>query len=102
MTNDVCNTQLQFQLAIPARLPAANNRISRWLAGISSLAALGQFSGRTDGMTAPGATAFAASHRVSDRVHRRAANVRATPLVPHASRFSDHDLDVIRIADDAD
>ena len=53
-------------------------------------------------MTATLGATFTTTVRMVDRVHRRAANVRADALPAIAAGLADHDRIVIRIANRAD
>src|SRR6185503_13379211 len=54
---------------------------------------------RRAGMAAAGRTAFAAAHRVIDRVHGDAAVVRAAPLPARAAGLADVHRGVLDVAD---
>src|ERR1700677_1067715 len=68
-----------FQLAVTARLATANNGFGRRLAAFAGAAPLGEHAGRAARMPSARAAAFAAAHRVSDRVHGNAADMRTPP-----------------------
>src|ERR1700734_3494514 len=90
-----------FQLAVTARLATANNGFGRRLAAFPGAASLGEHAGRTARMPSARAAAFAAAHRVSDRVHGDAADMRPPPHPPLASRLADRNVDMVGIADHA-
>src|ERR1700733_3250522 len=90
-----------FQLAVTARLATANNGFGRRLATFARAASLGEHAGRAARMPSARAAAFAAAHRVSDRVHGDAADM-GTPSHPSlASRLADRNVDMVGIADHA-
>lgn len=89
---------LQHQLAIPDVLAPAKDQLVGHFSFLSSLAALGKFSSGRAWISAAVASAFAAAHRVSDRVHRCATNMRAYAKVAGSSCLAKTDTLVFDIA----
>ena len=93
---------LDLQLSIPPRLSPADDRLVRGFSALAGGAALGQLAGRADRVAAALGAAFAAAVRMVDRVHRRAADVRAAAQPTLPSGLAQHDAHVIGVADRAD
>src|SRR5438309_2134998 len=83
------------------RPTTADDRLVRRLAAFARLAALGQHARRTARMPTALAAAFAAAHRMIDRVLRGAAIVRLAALPAIAACLAQADVHVVRVADDA-
>src|SRR5262245_56411825 len=96
-----CNGSLILGV-VRAGTAAANDRLVRRLPLLTRLAALGQNARRSARVPAAGGAAFAAAHRVADRVLRRAAVVRLAAHPALAARLAQGDVHVIGVADDAD
>src|SRR5206468_3878213 len=69
---------------------------------LTGLAALGQHTGRAARMPATRGSTFASTHRVADRIHRRAAVVRPATQPALAPRLAYADVHVVGIADRPD
>src|SRR5262249_1082570 len=76
----------------------ADNGRRRGLPPLAGAAALRELAGRAARVTAARSASFAAAHRVSDGIHRHAADMRTTPLPAGTARLADHDLDAVRVA----
>src|SRR5262245_22453031 len=87
---------------VRAGTATTNDRRVGRLPLIACLAALGQHAGRTARMTPAGSAALAATHRVTHRVHRRAAVVRLATQPALAARLAEADVHVVGVADGAD
>src|SRR4051794_7237161 len=79
------------------RTTTADDRLVRRLPTFARLAALRQHTRRTAGMATALAAAFAAAHRMIDRILRGSAIVRLAALPAIAARFAEADIHVIRI-----
>src|SRR5262245_13813469 len=84
------------------RLAAAQDELVRRMVLAARLAALRQHAARRARVTAAGGAAFAAAHRVVDRVLRRAAHLRAVAHVALAAGLAQADVLVVGVADAAD
>src|SRR4051812_24411818 len=80
------------------RTTPANDRRVRRLPLLARLAALGEHARRTARMPAARGPAFAATHRVADRVHRRATRMRLAPHPALAARLAEADVHMVGIA----
>src|SRR5262245_60293089 len=86
----------------PRLLPAADDEPVGGGLLAAGLAALRVLAPRRHRMASAGPAAFAAAHRVRDRVLGRAAAVRADAHVAVAAGLADRDVLVVEIADHAD
>src|SRR5205823_7855497 len=78
---------------------AADDRGVRRFPLTPGLAALGRDARRRARVPAAGGAAFAAAHRVADRVHRHAAVVRLAALPALAPGLAQADVHVVGVAD---
>src|SRR5207253_7544281 len=85
----------------PRTTPADNRCVGR-LPFLTCLAPLGQHAGRAARITAASAAAFAAAHRVTDRILRYPPVMRLAAQPTLTPRLAEADVHVIRIANRPD
>src|SRR5579859_5671903 len=81
---------------------ATNDRGIGRFAFLARLTTLGQYAGGAARIPTAAGAAFAAAHRVVDRVHGNAAVMRSPPQPARASRLAEADVHVVGVADGAD
>src|SRR5258706_11132835 len=87
---------------VRAGLAAPQDELVRGVVPAPRLPALGEHAARRAGVTTAGGAAFAAAHRVVDRVLSRAAHGRSVPHVALAAGLAQADVLVIGVADPPD
>src|SRR5688500_18567256 len=85
-----------------AELAAAEDQFFAAGVGAAGNAALGRDARLADRVTAAVAAAFAAAHRMVDRVHRLGTRVRAVAHVPLPAGLADADVDEVEVGELAD
>src|SRR5262245_9140369 len=93
-----CQKSLENLLTVAHRTAPTKDGALAGLSRVAGVAALGQLAGRTARVPPAGRTSFAAAHRVRHRVLRHAADMGLSSLPAHPSRFADHKVHVIGIA----
>src|SRR5687767_5846216 len=84
-------------LLVLAELTAAEDQLLAVLPRVPGDAALGGDAGLADRVAAAVGAAFAAAHRVVDRVHRLGTGVRAVAHVALPAGLADADVDVVEV-----
>src|SRR5579885_2903198 len=85
----------QFQLPVPDAPATADDGLVRRLATAAGLAALGELAGRRARVPAAGGPPFSAAHRVVDRVHGHAPDVRPAAEPAGASGLAQADIHMV-------
>ena len=80
---------------------SSNNSLVTWISWISCLSAFGQHTCRRTGMPPTASPAFAATHRVSNGVHRRASYMGSATHMSLSTSLAKLNILVVRIAQPA-
>src|SRR5260221_6023379 len=93
---------LDFQLPVPPRTTATDERRVRRLTSLAGAAPLGGLALGAHRMATALGAAFTTAVRMVDRVHGRAAHVWAMAQPAVAAGFADHNRVVVRVTDRSD